>query len=760
PPNPKETSKKASAARAAPLPTPIKRGTAARVVRLSEVGTAVPSKTMADEAAVETISASTLLSRPRQSLPPSSSISHPSPSSSHLHPSDTSDTLDGSARSRPFRPNPHHPPPFSPYNLPIHSLPRSRPFSIHPMRRLSRPSREIHIIAPSLDPDEPIRLPHPSSPPPPPSSDPIETTTEEVAVAKEVDLVKGPIKLREGWGYKIGETKWRAVYDPNRKTIPKLPLRGHGGNSIEATGEEGTTTNKLPVCLFVNPHEESIDKGPPPTERSKSRSSKRVWPRPRTVRDYNQEKDEAAARAVKKCFDDRMGEVASSSSSLPSIGALIKIMTEEETAQPPQEHGYTFSKCAQTAEIVTTFPLKEVAHYQRKKYKDDHVVINTSDLNEIYATVRKIRANKRKWAQVKARAAVDQEFKEKQVAKKARAYANEKAKIAAMTKEERKLMNKRKYRSEKEKKLEKDPEQLAKQRRKEERRKAILDRDKARLEAGVDNPEERRRLQRKIRVAERTPEEKLAISKRDAEYNMKKREERKKASPEELARIEEKKRLKEEKKAALAKLTPKERVRAQQRAYEATHKAKKRARMEGEKSFRGESIPLSKRTPKKKRGKNEVEREEESMDMMDGETNDFPFGDQGDTFDENQLAVESISSPSPIRPSRHIHSHYHSHSHPYSHHHHDITEMAGPSTSRHHQERYGGDIEAEIIQLQKEVVWSERAIHNSRVEVDRLRQEATNLESAIDEELETQIERKRRIARLSAIWREDHGEDS
>lgn len=52
------------------------------------------------------------------------------------------------------------------------------------------------------------------------------------------------IKLRDGWGYKIGGTRFRAVFDPERKAIPKLPERPPGGYevvglSVKKEGGEG-----------------------------------------------------------------------------------------------------------------------------------------------------------------------------------------------------------------------------------------------------------------------------------------------------------------------------------------------------------------------------------------------------------------------------------------------------------------------------------------------------------------------------------------
>ncbi|GMR54029.1 hypothetical protein PMAYCL1PPCAC_24224 [Pristionchus mayeri] len=617
-------------------------------------------------------------------------------------------------------------------------IPSSRtPRYFHSLaRQVIAPVRAIQLFSPDLLSTTPIRLPDhlppPSLSPPSDASPPTGKTATTAAIKEEAKTTDNKeIKLREGWGYKIGETKWRAVYDPSRKSIPKLPPTGPGDYSVSV--EKTSEGEEPPVYLVVNPIE------PPTTPLSKS--SKRPWPRPKREIDYIREKDRLAAEAVKKCYDERMAEESSSSMSPPlPLGALIKIISEE-TMQMPNEHVYIHPTYTLTAEIITTFPLEQVSHYQKKKYKEDHVVISTSDLEEIYAIVHKIRRNKRRWAKVKERSAVDEEYRAKQRAKKIRAYETEKAKMAAMSEEERKQHNRRKWEYEKAKRLEKDPEQMAKQQRKEERRLANLAKYKTLLAEGIEDPEEKRRIQRRLRVAERTPEERMEWMKRDVEYARRKKERLKNMSKEELAKMEEEKRMKKEKKAALALLTPKERMRAQQKEYEARYKAKKMGKEQTE--GRGQAVSPTKRSVKKRR----VEKEEE---VDDGDDH-FPFHD----YDENQMAVESISFPSPDRRSS-LPAPANTHS---SRHNNEDVEMAGPSRS-HYEQRYGGDIEAEIIQLQKEAAWSDKAIHNSRVEVERLREEAESLESAIDEELRVQRERKRRIAHLTTIWREDHGEDS
>ncbi|KAF8367016.1 hypothetical protein PRIPAC_84845 [Pristionchus pacificus] len=774
--------------------------------------------------------------------------------------------------------------------------------------RLSRlPSyvRALEMIAPDFEPSAPIRLPDKKPAPAPPAAAADGAASDDAAPAAEdakpavaaaeaapaeaspkpdVDVAATPaatatatatarIKLRDGWGYKIGGTRFRAVFDPERKAIPKLPERPPGGYevvglSVKKEGGEGdgdSHTKKPAISLYVNSFPD-----PKLSHRAtlKKMATKRSNTAPTRIGEYYQGIDRDAALAVKQCYDERLAEDPSS-----FFAALVRIITVEQGARAPtEEHAYLGRpKCEHTAEIVTTFPLDQAAHYRKKKYKDDHVVIDSTELEDIYNEVHRIRMNRRRWARIKDRCAADATFAAKMRAKKIRGYAAEKAKIAAMSEEERKAINVRKYAYHKARKLEVDPEQTAKKQRLEERRAANLARNKALLAAGVDDPEERRRLQRRIRQAERTPEERRELQLRDVEYQRRKKAWLANATPEQLAAFQEAKRAKRAKHAALAGLSPKERMRVQQREYHANYTARQmRSKGPPMPRARASTSPAKKTQVNKRKQdmrsvldramkeeeedeleEDDDDNEDEMVDVMGVNDDDddgvdygggggFEHGDDGDgggsiveEEEENQMAARAIASPSPTpppppssarnrgmpaprpaAPSRHHQpsgsssvfnasinyaplprydddadhdvmglgrspqariyrppqpqpSHHRQHLQPSNygqqqqahqpHRYGGYIEIPEPSRV---SARFGGDLEAELLQLQKDVAWSDKAIHNSRVEAERLRAEAESLESAIEEELHAQVQRKNRIARLMADWRDEHGEDS
>ncbi|GMT30689.1 hypothetical protein PFISCL1PPCAC_21986, partial [Pristionchus fissidentatus] len=683
---------------------------------------------------------------------------------------------------------------------------------------------------------------------------------------RKEEEARTPIVLREGWGYKIGATKWRAVHDPTRKTpVPKQPPVPAAASAFAALPpvksedqaaadeleeddeeyEEDDVTGKPLVYIDVHPTEYGPATKPPTTKRAREKLVASMRRKHRAkVQQQDEENgspkkyrmksdawkrikygDRVAAEVVKKVYDERMEQMADTACA-ENIGMLIKIIEQQVDSQLPEEHEYTTNGFE--AEVVTTFQRDQMGNFERKRFKPDHVLIATSDFEEIHAIVSRMRVGRRKWMRVQARMAADETVRAAQRAKKERFNIRQREIMAAMSPERKAAYNKKKAAEQRARKmelLEKDPEALAAYHAKKDhsakRRLAQLEKDRMLLEmAPPDDPEERRRIRRRIQAAEATEEQRARWKERDRGYGRKKREKEATMDPEELA---EERRLKRERWAALADLPPKERVKAQQRQYQAAHKAKRAARR-AEAAARGS--PLSPSPPRKRRRKRvKMEEEDEDGDgsiikreMITGdpevdeeyadgqqEQMSFDYGamtKQETSYEENMTAVQAIESPSPSRPDA-VHHHYAHSYHDYAHHHHEMEEEdqegmgadddgdvdvmhiedPGPSPvpqqmqlqqhERYYrqqqpqqrqmlqQQRYAtADLEAELIQLRKDVAWSDKAIHNSRVEVDRLRNEADNLDIAIEQELVTQMERKRRIALLTTMWREEHTEDS